>query len=151
MANKTGSLMPSAPFLGHHKETEQFLNTTLQLLLLLSSCSKLPSVPAPAVSLQVPWSPVSRIFHCNSSCDSVAQRTPQRRKGKSCFTLGAKTACGTILLAKVPQIAGPSCRGDSRAQILSPRHCSSLAQAGNNYSFNVWKRGGFFDRTKKGL
>lgn len=133
----------------------QFLNITLQLFPLLSSCSKLPAVPAPAVSLQVPWSPASRIFHCNSWHDNVAQRTHKRGKGKSCFTLGAKIACGTIQLAKVPWIASPSCRGCSHAQILNPRHCSSLArklaQAENNYAFNVWKRGGFSDRTKEVL
>lgn len=127
----------------------------LQLFPLLSSCSKLPAVPPPAVSLQVPWSPASKIFRCNSWHDNVAQRTPMRRKGKSCFTLRAKTASGTIQLAKVPWIASPSCRGRSHAQILNPRHCSSLArklaQAGNNYAFNVWKRGGFSDRTKEVL
>lgn len=156
MANETGSLMTPAPFLGHHKETGTVLNIMLQLFPLLSSCSKLPAAPALAVSLQVPWSPASRIFHCNSWHDNVAQRTPKRRKGKSCFSLGAKIACGTIQVAKVPWIASPSRRGCiCHAQILNPRHCSSLArklaQAGNNYAFNVWKRGGFSDRAKEVL
>lgn len=125
----------------------------LQLFSLLSSCSKLAAVPAPAVCLQVPWHPASSIFHCNSWHDNVAQRAPRRRKDKSCFTLGAKIACGTIKLAKVPQIASPNCRGCSHAQILNSRHCSSLArklaQAGNTYAFNAWKRRGFSDRTKE--
>lgn len=63
MANETGSLMTSAPFLGHHKETGTVLNIMLQLFPLRSSCSKLPAAPALAVSLQVPRSPASRIFH----------------------------------------------------------------------------------------
>lgn len=157
MAKETGILMPSALFLGHCKETGTGLNIMLQVFPFLSSSSKLPAAPAPAVCLQVAWSPASRIFHCNSRHDNTAQRTPRRRKGKSCCTLGAKRACGIIQLAKVPWIASPSCRGCSHAQFLNPRNCLSLAkdlasaQAGNNYAFNIWKRVFFINRIKEVL
>lgn len=157
MAKETGILTPSALFLGHCKETGTGLNITLQLSPFLSSCSKLPAAPAPAVRLQVAGSPASRIFHCNSWHDNMAQRTPRRRKGKSCCTLGAKRACGIIQLAQVPRIDGASCRGCSHAQFLNPRNCLSLAkdlassQAGNNYAFNIWKRFFLINRIKKVL
>lgn len=157
MAKETGILMPSALLLGHCKETGTGLNITLQASPFLSSCSKLPAAPAPAVRLQVAGSPASRIFHCNSWHDNVAQRTPRRRKGKSCCTLGAKRACGIIQLAQVPRIASASCRGCSHAQFLNPQNCSSLAkelassQAGNNYAFNIWKSFFFHQQDKESI
>lgn len=134
------------------KKQRQFLNITLQLFPLLSSCSE-------ALGCQLlRCQPASRTFHCNSWLGNVAQRTPKRRKGKGCFTrvrIGAKIARGTVQLAKAPWITSPRCRGDSRTLVLNPTHWSSLArelaQARNNYVFNVWKRKGFSDRTKQVL
>lgn len=117
----------------------------LQLFPLLSSCSKLPAVPAPAGSMD------------SSKQDFPLQLLARQRGTENTQegNLGTKIACGTIQLAKVPWVASPSCRGRSHAQTLSPRHCSSLgrkpAQAGHNYAFNVWNRGDSFDRTKEEL
>lgn len=129
------------------KRQGQFLNITLQLFPLLQTpcCASPCCQPAGSMESSKQDFPLQLL--------AWQRGTENTQEGKSCFTLGTKIACGTIQLAKVPQVATPSCRGLCHAQSLNPRHCSSLArkpaQAGNNYAFNVWKRGDFFNRARK--